>query len=368
MKFSCDKTGFSDALLNVQHAVSTKSSLPVLEGILLRASAGQVLLFAYDLEIGMTTALPASVSEPGELVLNARLFTEMVRRMPSDKVEISSDEKLLTTIRSGASEFTILGIPASEFPEMPALTDAVGASLPQAELQSMLRQTHFAISSDDSKPVYMGSRFEFDNGVLRVISIDGNRLALRTEPVDQNLSLGFVVPGKTLTELLKLLDSESEDTVRLSVGKRHILFELNGYSVISRLLEGDFLDYNNVIGKQSSTEVRVSVRDFLNSVDRASLLISDKLKSPLKCIFDTDIIKVICNTSIGKAYDEIPAVLTGAAVEIGFNNRFLLDALRACECDEVRILLNGPLSPLKIYPPEGEGFIFLVLPVRLKNE
>lgn len=369
MKINCDKSALSNALSNIQHAVSSKSSLPVLEGILVRTTDAGIRLYAYDLEIGMTTNVPSIVSEPGEIVLNAKLFTEMVRRMPSEKIEILTDEKLMTTIRSGSSEFNILGIPASEFPEMPSLTDCESIELPQQELQSMIRQTIFAVSNDDSKSVvYMGSKFELSSGQLRIISIDGNRLAIRTEHVGGDLSLGFVVPGKTLTELSRLLDPDCEDAVRISVGTRHILFELNGFSIISRLLEGDFLDYNNVIGKQSSTEVRVSVRNFLESVDRASLLISEKLKTPLRCVFDKDTIKINCSSSIGKAYDEIPASLSGDTVEIGLNNRYLLDALRACECDEVRIFLNGPLSPMKICPPDGESFIFLVLPVRLKNE
>lgn len=368
MKFRCNTKELSDALVNIQHAVSSKSSLPVLEGILLRASDGTLSLFSYDLEIGMTTTVAASVGEPGEIVLNARLFTEMTRRLPTENVDISSDEKLLTTIRSGVSEFTILGIPASEFPEMPSLNDGVGTTLPQEVLLSMIRQTRFAISSDDSKPVYMGSRFEFEKDHFRVISIDGNRLAIRTEPVSGATEINFVVPGKTLTELSKLLNPESEEDARVSIGKRHILFEINGYSIISRLLEGDFLDFRSVVGKQFGTTVRVNVQAFLESVERASLLISDKLKSPLRCIFQKDVIKIICNTSIGKAYDEIPCSLEGPDVEIGFNNRYLIDALRSCECDEVRVELNGALSPMKICPPEGENFLFLVLPVRLKNE
>ena len=177
----------------------------------------------------------------------------------------------------------------------------------------------------------------------------------------------FVVPGKTLNEINKLLLPESDDSVSLVVGKRHILFEINGYSIISRLLEGDFLDYRNVLGKQFTTELTVKVRDFTDSVDRTSLIISERLKSPIRCKFDSDVIKLSCSTSIGRAYDEIPCSLKGDPVEIGFNNKYLLDALRASECDEIRIQLNGPLTPMKIYPPEGESFIFLVLPVRLKT-
>lgn len=369
MKFSCDRSALANALLNIQHAVSSKSSLPVLEGILIRTSEDQLLLFSYDLEIGMTTRIPASVQETGEIVLNAKLFTEIVRRMSSDQIEISADSKLLTVIQSGSSEFTILGIPASEFPEMPTLSESEKTTLPQQELQSMIRQTIYAISADDSRSViYMGSKFEFDGGRLHIISLDGDRLAIRSEQIGGDISLSFIVPGKTLSELLRLLNAESEDPVGISVGKRHILFDLNGYTIISRLLEGDFFDYTNVIGKNATTETRISVRSFLESVERASLLISEKIKTPLRCVFGTDSVRVICNSSVGKAFDEIPASLTGEPVEIGLNNRYLLEALRACECDEIRVFLSGPLSPVRICPPEGDGFLFLVLPVRLKND
>ena len=367
MKFTCDKRELSDALTNLQHAVSVKSTLPVLEGILLRADEGRLRLFAYDLEIGMTTEIVAVVAEPGAIVLGAKLFTDLTRKLPGERVELITDEKLLTTIRSGASEFTVVGIAAGDFPELPSVGDGVRCSLPQDVLLGMIRQTLFAVSQDDSKPVYMGAKFEMDEKALRIVAVDGNRLALRTEPIPQTSPMSFIVPGKTLGELMKLLDPNAQEPVGLSVGRRHILFELGGYTILSRLLEGEFLYFRTVLGRAATTTTRVSVRPFLESVARASLLISDRLKSPLKCVFEGDRIKVVCSTSVGKAYDEVPARSEGETVEIGFNNRYLLDALRACECDEVRIELGGPLAPMKIYPPEGEGFLFLVLPVRLKN-
>lgn len=280
MRFSCSKKELSEALSILQRAVSSKSSLPVLEGILLKAVSGCINLCSYDLEIGMTTTVSATVSEQGEIVLNARIFTDMVKKMPAEKIEISSNEKLLTVIKSGATEFTILGIPASEFPELPSLMEGTKISLSQETLSSMIRQTLFAVATDDSKPVITGSLFEFMKGSIRITSVDGYRLAIRTEKINTENELSFVVPGKTLSEISKMLLPESEDSVLINVGKRHILFELNGYSIISRLLEGEFLDYRNVLGKQYTTEITVKVRDFIDSVDRTSLIISERLKSP----------------------------------------------------------------------------------------
>ncbi len=368
MQFSCDTHALADAVGVVQRAVSSKSSLPALEGILLRADGSTVSLSAYDLEVGMFASIEGQIRESGDIVLNAKLFSDMVRKLPADRVDIRTDEKLMTSVTSGAAEFTILGIPAGEFPELPALTDGTRLQLPENLLSSMIRQTSFAISDDDSKPVHTGSLFEVTADTLRVVSVDGFRLAIRTEKIKDGADLHFVVPGKTLNEIFKMLSPDSDELITLSVGQKHALFEIHGYSVISRLLEGEFLDYRSVLGGPCDTEVKVSVRDFLGSVDRASLLISDRLKSPVRCVFGPESIKVRCTTSIGRAFDEIPAALKGHSFEMGFNNRYLLDALKATDCDEVRLCLNGPLSPMKIYPPEGDSFIFLVLPVRLKAD
>lgn len=365
MKFSCGKKVFSDSVSVIQRAVSSKSTLPALEGILLKAANDSLTITSNDLEIGMTTTIPAEVSEPGEIVLNAKLFSEILRKLPSEKVDIKVDEKLLTTVTSGVSEFTILSISASEFPETPSLSECEHFSIPQNILASMIRQTLFCISTDDTKPVHTGSLFELSEGQIRIVSVDGFRLAIRTEKIQNSLEMKFVVPGKTLGEILKMLSPDSDEEVSMCIGKRHILFEIDGYTIISRLLEGEFLDYRNVIVNTFATEIKVNVRNFTDSIERASLLISDRLKSPVKCTFEKDVIKVTCSTASGKVYDEAPAELSGDTLEMGFNNRYLLDALKACECDEVKIRLNGPLSPMRIYPIDGESFIFLVLPVRL---
>ena len=201
---------------------------------------------------------------------------------------------------------------------------------------------------------------------MRLVSVDGYRLAIREEKAaDAVEAMNFVVPGKSLGEVLKLLSDDEESKVSLPVGRRHILFNIGRYTLISRLLEGEFLDYRAAIPASASMEVICKTRDFIESVERVSLLITDRMKSPIRCVFDTDEISLSCSTAIGRASDQFTARVSGDPVEIGFNNRFLLDALRNTEGDEVRIQLNGPLSPMKILPREGDAFLFLVLPVRL---
>ena len=367
MKFTVNKSDITEAVSNIPRAVSTKTSIPALEGILLSATETGLELCAYDLELGITTVIPAFVMEPGKAVLSAKLFSDIVRRTPAETVTVSVDEKNMATLESGYSRFSIIGIPAEEFPALPKLSDSTQISLPGALLKSMIRQTLFAIAESDAKPIHQGSLFSLENGILDVVSVDGYRLAVRREPVDFSEDLSFVVPGKTLSELLKLI-KDSEEPVEISAGRRHILFKIDNYTVISSLLEGEFLNYKAAIPPESQTEVVLKTREAIDSVERVSLLITDRLKSPIRCLFDNNEVKLNCTTSMGRASDQLDVEMTGQSVEIGFNNRYLLEALRNTECDEVKVQLGGPLSPMKVVPKEGDSFLFLVLPVRLKSE
>ncbi|MCI9274382.1 MAG: DNA polymerase III subunit beta [Clostridiales bacterium] len=366
MKITCNQQQLVEAVSNVQRAVSSKTSLAALEGLLLRAEDGRLELCGYDLELGITTTIPASVEQEGSVILNAKLFGDIVRRVPGETLTFSVDDKLITNIQSGVSEFSIVGIAAEEYPELPSISGASQIPLDSSVLKSMIRQTLFAVADNDSKPIHTGTLFEMEEESLRLVSVDGYRLAMRTEHITGGEELHFVVPGKTLGEVLKLLP-ESSDSVSLSVGRRHIIFEIGSYRVISRLLDGEFLDYKAAIPQTSATEVRAQTRSFIDSVERVSLLITDRLKSPVRCIFEDGQVKISCATSIGKANDEFTAPMEGENVEIGFNNRYLLDALRNADSDEVKVQLGGALSPMKVLPREGDSFLFLVLPVRLKS-
>lgn len=367
MKITCNRQKLNEAVLNIQRAVSTKSSVPALEGILLKAGQNEISMCGYDLELGMTTKIESEVTESGSIILNAKLLGDIVRRLPGETVDLFTDEKNITAIKSGPSDFSIVGIPAEEYPELPSITDETSIKIANSILKSMIRQTIFAVSESDAKPVHTGTLFELSKNKIKLISVDGYRLAIREEPVKCSEEISFVVPGKTLTEVMKLLSDDEAET-EIQIGRRHILFQIGKYCVVSRLLEGEFLDYKAAIPNSSSTELIVSTRNFIDSVERVSLIITDRLKSPVRCLFENGEIKLSCTTSIGRASDQISAEISGDNVEMGFNNRYLLDALRNSEGDEVKIQLNGALSPMKILPREGNSFLFLVLPVRLKSE
>jgi len=366
MKVACEKHILLEALTNVQHAVSAKSTLPTLEGILLRASGSSLYLVGYDLSIGITTTIEAEVSEPGEIVLTAKLICEIVRKMPDDIVYISVDDKFTAVIKCADVSFTLIGISAMEYPELPSVNDGIGITLPQNTLKSMISQTLFAVAQSDERPVHTGVLFEIEPGTLRLVAVDGSRLAIRCEKVNCNETMHFIVPGKTMNEIRSLMSDENSP-ISLAVGQRHVVMEIDGYAVISRLLEGEFLPYRKAVPQNVTTTVKINTREFISAVERAALVISDRVKSPLLCEFKDNRVVVSCTTSLGSVVDNVSARIDNSEEEMGFNSKFLLDALKNTDTDEIRIELCGSLSPMKILPLEGEDFLFLVLPVRLKK-
>ncbi|MBR2734944.1 MAG: DNA polymerase III subunit beta [Clostridia bacterium] len=368
MKFSCEKNKLVEALSNVQKAVAQKSTIPALEGVLLTTSDMKISLCGYNTELGITTNIPAQITEEGSIVLNAHLFTEIIRKLPHDLVEITLDDKFVVHISSGKSSFELMGIDAKEFPNLPAVDASSAFELSSDILKSMIRQTIFSVAENDSKPVHTGTLFEIKNKEITLVSVDGYRMAMRTEPIKEDLDLRFVVPGKTLREVLRLLPMEDEQ-IKISAGMRHIVFEVGDYIIISRLLEGEFLDYKSTIPKTIQNTVKVSTNGFIDSIERVSLLITDRLKSPVRCVFSKDRINISCVTTIGKADDEVACSSDiKSDFEIAFNNKYMSDALRNTDCDEVEVQLSGALSPIKILPKEGNSFLFLVLPVRIKAQ
>lgn len=367
MKIVCNCQMLTEAVSNVQRAVSSKSNIPALEGILFKANANTLTLCGYDLELGITTAIPAEVISEGSVVLSAKLISDIVRRLPAEKVTIDANEKLMTTIISGTVDFKIIGISPDEYPDIPVVKSDSNIPIKGEILASMISQTLYAVAESDIKPVQKGSLFEIENGAIKIISVDGYRLAIRNEKLSYDDKKSFIIPGKSLTEVVKLI-KDGEKDISIVVGDKHIIFKIDNYSVISRLIEGEFMNYAAAIPDAHKTEIKVNTRKFISSLDRMSLLLSERIKTPVRCNIENGVIKLSCSTVLGQAYDEFEIEMTGDSVEIGFNVRYMLDALRNTDTDEVKIHLNGPLSPMVILPSEGDSFLFLVLPVRLKNE
>ena len=367
MKFSCEKALLQAAISTTSRAVSPKSSIPALEGILLEAG-NDLRLTGYNLETGIRTIVPADIREEGTLVLGARLFGEIVRKLPDDIVTFQS-ENYMVNIRCGMSGFNILGSDPEEFPELPTVEYQNSLILPQSRLKAMISQTLFAVSDNESRPIHTGSLFEVDSNGLTIVSVDGYRLALRHEAIDKKEgaeTFSFVVPGAALSEVEKIC-SDVDEPASVTQGARHVMFKVGDTMLVSRRLEGEFLAYRQAIPRNNTIHVEGETRALLSSIDRVSLIISDKLKSPLRCVFDSNLLKISTKTAIGDAYDECPLSGDGGGLEIGFNNKYLMDALKAAPADKVRLELTTGVSPCVILPTEGEeNFLYMVLPVRLK--
>lgn len=367
MKFSCEKALLQAAISTTSRAVSPKSSIPALEGILLEAGS-DLRLTGYNLETGIRTIIPADIREEGTLVLGARLFGEIVRKLPDDIVTFQS-ENYMVNIKCGMSEFNILGTDPEEFPELPTVEYQNSLILPQSRLKAMISQTLFAVSDNESRPIHTGSLFEVDSEGLTIVSVDGYRLALRHESIDKKEgaeTFSFVVPGAALSEVEKIC-SDVDEPASVTQGARHVMFKVGDTMLVSRRLEGEFLAYRQAIPRNNTIHVEGDTRALLSSIDRVSLIISDKLKSPLRCVFDSNLLKISTKTAIGDAYDECPLSGDGGGLEIGFNNKYLMDALKAAPADKVRLELTTGVSPCVILPTEGEeNFLYMVLPVRLK--
>jgi len=367
LKIICNKEEMKSAVTKVIGAVSQKSAISAIEGILVKSYGNTIFLAGYDLEIGITATIPAKVLREGDVIFPAKLLLEMLIKMDGEEVSFDLDSKYLCTIESGKAQFTIMGIAADEFPDLPSLSIDNYFTLSQGELRDMINQTFFAIAMTEQRPVHTGSKFDIKNGYFNMISVDGFRLALCRRKIEDTLEKSFVVPRKTLNELMKILSDDYDEKISINLSKKHIIFEIDNYTVISRLLEGEFLDYEKAIPSTSTTNVRIQRRIFIECFERVSIVTEEKLINPVRLYFSDNKVNIECSTAVGKIKETLPASIEGPDVEIGFNNRYLLEALKNCKNDEVIICLNRAENPVKIIPPESDDYTFLVLPMRLNK-
>lgn len=367
MKFSCEKALLQNAINVASRTVAQKSSIPALEGLLLHAG-NDLTISGYNMQTGIRTRLSADVTEQGELVLNARLFGDIIRKMPDDVITFSADDRQLVHLSCGDADFDILGLSAADYPELPEVEDDYCVSIQQKTLRAMIEQTSFAVSTNESRPVHTGALFEISDKGLTMVAVDGFRLAIRKEPLEkiEGGAFSFVTPGSALNEVQKICE-DTDDLAEITLGRRHILFEVGDTQLICRRLEGEFLDYKNAIPRKNPITLIADTRALITSIDRVSVVISDKLKSPVRCTFDHDKVLLSAKTGNGEAKDICRLSGDGGGLEIGFNNRYLMDALRFAPADTVKIELNTGVSPAIIVPVDGEeNFLYMVLPVRLK--
>ncbi len=366
MKFIINKNNLSAAVTNLSRAVAVKSAIPVLEGILINAKNDTLTLTAYNLELSMTKTEHCRVVKEGSVVINAKLFGEILRRLNSDEVVLECDEKLMCHISCGSAKFDILGMAAADYPEIPEVPDSTDIVIDGEQLKRLVRQTGFAVAQiEGTRPILTGINISVEQNMLKFVAIDGYRLAIRQEPIKCDTEFNIVVSSKAITDAVKILTDEQESvTVRIS--KRNISFEINGYVLISRLLEGEFVDYKKVIPQVFMQTVELSTRQFIDIIERISLIINDNFSTPVRCLFKEGEVVFTSTSSVGRATESAEINLQGPDFEIGLNNRYLLDALRATETDTVKVKFNGGSSAVIIEPLKGDDFIYMVMPMKLK--
>ncbi len=367
MKIVFNRQILLDALSGVSKAVSPKSTIPAVEGILFVAEQNSTILTGYNFEMVITTQIEADIEEAGSAVLNARLLGDFVRKVDSENIYIGVDERLSTTVKAGIREINFMAVAAADFPELPKPSTESSLTMNGPELREMIDKTLYAVSQDEQKPVHTGTKFILENNMLTLVSVDGYRLAVSTRSVINNQDVSFIVPARTLAEISRII-SDEEKEIYINTARRYAVFYLAKYTVMTRLLEGDFLDYKRSIPDSYQTRVKVDVRSMITATELTSLIITDRLKSSVTLNVEADRIVLDCNTPLGKVHDEIPVKTEGEPVRIGFNNRYLLDALRNSGCDEVYFEINGANRPMKVVPCEGDEFLYLVLPVIIKVE
>ena len=368
MRFTCEKSMLVTGLNITGRTVAQKSALSAIEGILCQAGAG-LSLTGFNMETAITYTIDAEISDAGQCVLPAKLFGDIIRRLPEGPVTVVVDDNFKVSIRAGYASFTISAESAEDYPELPDVGEGRPISIPQTAMKELIGGTIFSVSENQGRPIHTGVKFEVNNDTVSAIAVDGFRLARRTyhteEPTGRELS--FVVPAQGLKEVEKILQEGDED-VAFTLGAKHILFQMGCATLICRLLEGEFLDWRRVVPTNCPVKLVANVAELTSSLERVGLVVSEKYKSPVRCVFSDQVLLLKTNTTIGAAEDRCSFAGDGKELEIGFNVRYLCDALRAVPSEEVTLELTNGLSPIVMTPAEDKyDYSYMVLPVRISN-
>jgi len=368
MRFTCEKSMLVQGLNIAGRTVAQKSSLSVLEGILCKAGMS-LSLTGYNMETAITFEIEAEITDMGECILPAKLFGDIVRRLPEGPVTVVVDENYKVSIRAGYASFTISAESSEDYPELPDVNEGRAVQIPQNVLKELISGTIFAVSENQGRPIHTGVKFEVESDRISAIAVDGFRLARRTwhcpEPINRDLS--FVVPAPGLKEVEKIL-TDTDEEASFTKGNRHIMYQIGGATLVCRLLEGDFLDWRKVVPTNCPVKLAAHVSDLSSSIERVGLIVSEKYKSPVRCVFSNQVLQLRTNTTIGAAEDRCAIAGDGKDLEIGFNVRYLADALRVVPSEEVILELTNGLSPIVLTPADEKyDFAYMVLPVRIKN-
>ena len=367
MRFTCEKNMLVNGLNITGRTVAQKSALSAIEGILCKAG-DDLTLTGYNMETAISYRIDAEIGETGECVLPAKLFGDIIRRLPEGTVTVVVDENYKVSIRAGYASFNISAESADDYPELPDVGHGSNIRIPQMALKELISGTIFAVG-DQGRPIYTGVKFEVENDKVSAIAVDGFRLARRTYHCEDatGCNLSFIVPAQGLKEVEKILQSEDE-TGAFTLGAKHILFQMEDATLICRLLDGDFMDWRKVVPQDSPIKLVAHVGELSSCIARVDLVASDKYRTPIRCTFTNQELLLRNNTVIGTAEDRCTLAGDGKELEIGFKGQYLTEALRAIPSEEVCLELTNGLSPIVMTPVDDKhDFAYMVLPVRIKN-
>ncbi len=367
MRFSCDVSDLNASLSVVSRALAVRSPKPILEGILLESCEEGLRLTCTDLALGIETIIPAMFIDEGRIVLPGKLLCEVVRKLPGGQVEFNISDRLQTTIRCASSRTTIMGLDPVEYPELPEV-QGPSFTMEQGTLRDMIGRTLFAIAVDESRPILTGCLLEITPAEMRVVALDGFRLAMRKENIEgPEKDVSAVVGGKVLGDIAKIL-SDSEEKVSMSFSRSHVKLVIGNTNVVARLLEGEFIRYRQILPDEWQSRVTVERSALWSAIDRASLIAREG-KSNLVCFkIDGETLMVTSNSETGDVEEKILVSTEGKDLTIAFNVRYITDVLKALSDDEICMRFNSNVSPCVVCPTEGDGYLYLVLPVRVFNQ
>ncbi|MCI5869765.1 MAG: DNA polymerase III subunit beta [Dorea sp.] len=363
MKIICSKSNLVKGVSIVSKAVPSKTTMPILECILIDATTDIIKLTANDMELGIQTEIEGEIIDRGMIAIDAKIFSEIVRKLPDNEVTIETNENLQTIITCEKAKFDISGKPGDEFSYLPIIEKEDSIEISQFTLKEIIRQTIFSISDSESNKLMTGELFEIKDNKLRVISLDGHRISIRKVELKDNVTdKKLVVPGKTLIEISKILSGEAESMVDISYTNNHIVFEFDNTIVVSRLIEGEYFRIDQMLSSDYETKVRINKKELLSCIDRATLLVKEGDKKPIIINIGDELMELKIKSQIGSMNEEIMITKEGKDLLIGFNPKFLIDALRVIDDEEVTLYLMNAKAPCFIKDDE-ENYIYLILPV-----
>ena len=363
MKIICSKSNLVKGVSIVSKAVPSKTTMPILECILIDATTDIIKLTANDMELGIQTEIEGEIIDRGMIAIDAKIFSEIVRKLPDNEVTIETNENLQTIITCEKAKFDISGKPGDEFSYLPIIEKEDSIEISQFTLKEIIRQTIFSISDSESNKLMTGELFEIKDNKLRVISLDGHRISIRKVELKDNVTdKNLVVPGKTLIEISKILSGEAESMVDISYTNNHIVFEFDNTIVVSRLIEGEYFRIDQMLSSDYETKVRINKKELLSCIDRATLLVKEGDKKPIIINIGDELMELKIKSQIGSMNEEIMITKEGKDLLIGFNPKFLIDALRVIDDEEVTLYLMNAKAPCFIKEDE-ENYIYLILPV-----